>query len=115
MDATGQVQMIVTDTAIAEIRRLMALQQMESAALRVGVKGGGCSGLSYTLNFDTEIGPHDQVFEPAEGIKLLVDSKSGLYLNGITLDFQRTIMGGSFKFINPSAKSSCGCGESFSA
>src|SRR5436190_1466535 len=82
--------------------------------VRMGVKGGGCSGLSYSLEFDSEIGPHDKEFE-LDGIKVVVDKKSYLYLNGTTLDYVQQGLTGGFTFLNPSAKSSCGCGTSFSA
>src|SRR5207247_11409774 len=75
---------------------------------------GGCSGLSYSLEFDSEIGPHDKEFE-IDGIKVVVDKKSYLYLNGTTLDYVQQGLTGGFTFQNPSAKSSCGCGTSFSA
>lgn len=85
----------------------------EKTFLRMGVKGGGCSGLSYLLEFDTAIGPHDKQFD-IEGIKVVVDAKSYLYLNGTTLDYVAQELTGGFTFINPNAKSTCGCGTSFS-
>ena len=78
------------------------------------VKGGGCSGLSYTINFDEKIGQHDQVHD-FDGVKVIVDAKSAIYLQGTQLDFQKDLMGGNFKFVNPNADKTCGCGESFSA
>ena len=86
--------------------------------LRVGVKGGGCSGLSYNLELNDEgeypIDPKDKVFE-FPGIRAVVDMKSYLYLNGVTLDYATQGLTGGFYFINPGAKHSCGCGSSFSA
>ena len=81
--------------------------------LRVGVKGGGCSGFSYTLGFDDEIRPTDQIND-AEGVRVVCDPKSFLYLNGTVVDFEESLMGRGFKFTNPNASKSCGCGESFS-
>lgn len=81
--------------------------------LRVGVVGGGCSGLSYKLDFDNESQPNDQVFED-HGVKLVTDLKSFLYLCDTTLDFSDGLNGKGFHFINPNASRTCGCGESFS-
>ncbi|MGB0522860.1 MAG: HesB/IscA family protein [Flammeovirgaceae bacterium] len=80
--------------------------------IRVAVKGGGCSGLMYDLEFDSEINEADQVFED-KGVKVLVDKKSLLYLLGTTLDFTDGLNGKGFQFINPNANRTCGCGESF--
>jgi len=81
--------------------------------IRVSVKGGGCSGLMYDLDFDANIEDKDEVFED-RGIKILVDKKSLLYLLGTTLDFSDGLNGKGFQFINPNASRTCGCGESFS-
>ena len=81
--------------------------------IRVSVKGGGCSGLMYDLDFDNQTQPADQVFEDG-GIKIFVDKKSLLYLLGTTLDFSDGLNGKGFQFINPNASRTCGCGESFS-
>jgi len=81
--------------------------------IRVAVKGGGCSGLMYDLEFDSEIQEADQIFED-KGIKVLVDKKSLLYLLGTTLDFSDGLNGKGFQFVNPNASRTCGCGESFS-
>lgn len=80
--------------------------------VRVAVQGGGCSGLMYQLNFDQEIKEDDKIFED-QGIKILVDKKSILYLLGTTLDFSGGLNGKGFQFINPNASRTCGCGESF--
>jgi iron-sulfur cluster assembly protein len=84
----------------------------ENYNIRVSVKGGGCSGLMYDLNFDNKIDAADQVFED-KGVKILVDKKSLLYLLGTTLDFSDGLNGKGFQFINPNATRTCGCGESF--
>ncbi len=104
----------VSEAALTEIKRLMNVQGLTEVGLRLGVKGGGCSGLSYTVNFDEKIGPHDNVYE-IEGVKVIVDAKSAIYLQDTQLDFQKDLMGGNFKFVNPNAQKTCGCGESFSA
>lgn len=104
----------LTDTAIKEVKRLINVQGITEGGLRLGVKGGGCSGLSYTINFDDKIGQYDQVYE-IDGIKVIVDAKSAIYLQGTQLDYQKDLMGGNFKFVNPNANKTCGCGESFSA
>ncbi len=104
----------LSESALKEVKRLMNVQGLTEGGLRLGVKGGGCSGLSYTINFDEKIGQYDTVYE-IDGIKLIVDAKSAIYLQGTQLDFQKDLMGGSFKFVNPNANKTCGCGESFSA
>ena len=81
--------------------------------IRVSVKGGGCSGLSYNLDFDDELKPGDQEFDN-DGIKVICDLKSFLYLAGTVLDFSDGLNGKGFNFINPNASRTCGCGESFS-
>jgi iron-sulfur cluster assembly protein len=104
----------LTEAAIKEVKRLVNVQGITEGGLRLGVKGGGCSGLSYTINFDEKIGPYDQVYD-VEGVKVIVDAKSAIYLQGTQLDYHKDLMGGSFKFVNPNANKTCGCGESFSA
>lgn len=104
----------LTDAALKEVKRLINVQGIEEGGLRLGVKGGGCSGLSYTINFDDKIGQYDQVYE-IDGVKVIVDAKSAIYLQGTRLDYQKDLMGGNFKFLNPNADKTCGCGESFSA
>ncbi|HZV95162.1 MAG TPA: iron-sulfur cluster assembly accessory protein [Candidatus Nitrosocosmicus sp.] len=104
----------LTETAAKQVKKLMQEQKLEQVFLRMGVKGGGCSGLSYSLEFDTEKGKHDKTFE-IDGVPVVVDAKSYLYLNGTTLDYVTEGLQGGFTFVNPQAKSSCGCGTSFSA
>jgi iron-sulfur cluster assembly protein len=98
--------------ALKRVKELMESQKLQNAFLRMGVKGGGCSGLSYNLEFDTEVGKHDKQFD-VDGVKVVVDVKSYLYLNGTTLDWVNQGLTGGFTFVNPNAKSSCGCGTSF--
>jgi iron-sulfur cluster assembly protein len=104
----------ITEKAVKEVRRIVVDQNLPSeTALRVGVKGGGCSGFSYTLGFDDQLKPTDQINE-VEGVKVVCDPKSFLYLNGTVVDFEESLMGRGYKFTNPNASKSCGCGESFS-
>ncbi|MBM3987553.1 MAG: iron-sulfur cluster assembly accessory protein [Planctomycetes bacterium] len=104
----------LTERAAHEVRRIVAEQKLPDAtALRVGVKGGGCSGFSYTLGFDDQVSETDQVYE-VDGVRVVCDPKSFLYLNGTQIDFEDNLMGRGFKFGNPNAAKSCGCGESFS-
>ncbi|HLF49691.1 MAG TPA: iron-sulfur cluster assembly accessory protein [Methylomirabilota bacterium] len=109
-----RMALVLTETAVKQVKQLMEAQKLENVYLRMGVKGGGCSGLSYSLEFDNEVGPHDKKFE-IDGIPVVCDAKSYLYLNGITLDYVQQGLTGGFTFVNPNAKSSCGCGTSFSA
>ena len=104
----------LTPVAVERVKRLQREQHIEHAFLRMGIKGGGCSGLSYDLEFDTEVGKHDKQFE-VDGVKIVVDMKSYLYLNGSTLDYVTQGLTGGFTFRNPNAKSTCGCGTSFTA
>ena len=104
----------LTETATKHVKKLLEEQKLQGVFLRMGVKGGGCSGLSYSLEFDSELGPHDKKFD-VDGVSVVCDAKSYLYLNGTTLDYVIEGLQGGFTFINPQAKSSCGCGTSFTA
>ena len=105
----------VSDTARKKIIDLMSEDGFDAARdyVRVGVKSGGCSGLSYDLKFDKEIGENDKVFEDND-IKVAVEKKSFLYLAGTILEFSGGLNGKGFVFYNPKANRTCGCGESFS-
>ena len=119
----------ITKNALKRIRVAMAKEGVspEQGGLRLGVQGGGCSGLSYNIRFDTEPRQRDRVFVFGEGVetpndpsdakpvRLFVDPKSFLYLAGMVLDFEETLMRQGFNFINPNSTKSCGCGSSFSA
>ena len=102
----------VTDKAVSKIKEIMHQQQIASGGLRVGVMGGGCSGLSYKLDFEAQARPHDQVLE-LEGVKIFIDPKSLPYLEHTTLDCSDGLNGRGLVFVNPDATRTCGCGSSF--
>lgn len=104
----------VTPLAAAKAKQILESQGKSDWGIRVGVKGGGCSGLSYTMDLEEGPGADDRVFE-IEGLKVFCDKKSYFYLNSLTLDFVDKLMDGGFKFVNPNATATCGCGSSFSA
>jgi iron-sulfur cluster assembly protein len=104
----------LTGGAISEVKGILQNKQLNDSFLRVGVQEGGCTGMTYQLTFDNQTHQEDISFE-VNGLRVAVDKKSAPYLSGMTLDFSRELVGGGFKFINPNAKRSCGCGESFSA
>ncbi len=101
----------LSDAAKVEVKRLLEKENKPELGLRLGVQGGGCSGLSYKLNFDKSR-EGDNVMELGT-FNVFVDPKSFLYLNGILLDYVDSLQGKGFKFVNPNAKNTCGCGESF--
>lgn len=105
----------VSDTARQKVVALMQEEGYDAGTdyIRVGVKSGGCSGLSYELTFDRELGEADKVFED-NAVRILVDKKSFLYLVGTTLEYSGGLNGKGFVFNNPNAQRTCGCGESFS-
>jgi iron-sulfur cluster assembly protein len=108
---------MLSETAAKEIKKIIVDQQLpaEQTRLRVGVKGGGCSGFSYVLDLTEESrGENDEEME-CNGVKILVDNKSYLYLDGVEIDFRDEVMGRGFVFKNPNATSTCGCGSSFQA
>jgi iron-sulfur cluster assembly protein len=106
----------LTPTAAREIKTIIDQQELDKQAvrLRVGVKGGGCSGFSYILDLTEQQRDNDEMFEE-QGIHVVCDPKSYLYLNGTSIDFKDEIMGRGFVFNNPNATSTCGCGSSFNA
>jgi iron-sulfur cluster assembly protein len=101
----------ITEAAAGEIARQRAKRGTPDAAIRVGIRGGGCTGFSYVFEWADQPRASDKLFE-AHGVKVVVDPKSLVYLGGMQLDFVRGMMGHGFKFNNPNAKGSCGCGES---
>ena len=113
MEDTARMMIELTPTAIQRVRLVME-QKPDIGGLRLGVQGGGCSGFSYITQFESAPRPKDQVFE-YEGAKVFVDPKSMVYLQGMTLDYKSDLMQHGFVIHNPNAKSTCGCGTSFSA
>jgi iron-sulfur cluster assembly protein len=105
----------VTASAVKRIRAILAKESIPVAegGLRLGVKGGGCSGMSYSVGFDTKPRERDNIFEFG-GVRVFVDPKSFVYLKGMKLDYEETLMRQGFNFINPNSTKSCGCGTSFS-
>ncbi len=103
----------VTEKAVKQVKRIKEENNIpEPSALRVSVKGGGCSGLTYQMGFDSEAKDGDTIIEK-EGVKIVVDGKSLFYLSGTVLDFSDGLNGKGFTFKNPNAVKTCGCGESF--
>lgn len=106
----------ITDRAVSEVKTIIQQQSLdpEKTYLRVGVKGGGCSGFSYVLDLTENERDTDEITEQ-HGVRIVCDPKSLIYLDNTTIDFKDEIMGRGFVFNNPNATSSCGCGSSFSA
>jgi iron-sulfur cluster assembly protein len=105
----------ISEKALEHIRAALEKEGMKGGegGLRLGVQGGGCSGLSYNIRFDSQPRDRDRVFDYS-GVRVFVDPKSFVYLNGMTLEWEETLMHRGFVFQNPNAKKSCGCGTSFS-
>lgn len=101
----------ITAAAAAEIAKQRDKRGTPDAMIRIGVRGGGCTGFTYVFEWAEQVRPTDQVFS-AHGVSIVIDPKSLVYLGGMQLDFVRGMMGHGFKFNNPNAKGSCGCGES---
>jgi iron-sulfur cluster assembly accessory protein len=102
----------LSPNAIAKVKEIMAQQNPAPTGLRVGVVGGGCSGFSYSMQFENSAGMMDKTFD-FDGLKVYVDATSVMYLNGCVVDYIETLEGAGFKFENPNVKSTCGCGSSF--
>ena len=105
----------ISENALNHVLKLMTDQGLDlnSHFLRVGVKGGGCSGLSYVMDFDDKIEPTDEVVKLEKGLSVIIDKKSILYLFGTELNYSDGLNGKGFEWINPNASRTCGCGESF--
>jgi len=104
----------LTPVAAGKVKEIMSMQNPAPTALRVAVVGGGCSGFQYHMAFETQSNETDHVLE-FDGLKVLVDQMSSMYLDGVEIDYIETLEGAGFKFNNPNVKSTCGCGSSFSA
>ena len=102
----------LSENAKSAVQRLVAEQHKPGAFLRIGVKGGGCSGMTYDVKLDDQSNELDRVFD-LSGVKVVCDSKSFIYLDGMTIDFSNELVGGGFRFVNPNASGTCGCGTSF--
>jgi iron-sulfur cluster assembly protein len=112
--ATSSAKITITAAAVVEIKRLITENDLpDTAGVRVGVKGGGCSGFTYSLNFDMKPAEGDVIVETG-GVRLFCDPKSLIYLSGTVLDYTSGLQGRGFQFQNPNATNTCGCGESFS-
>ncbi len=112
-ETTINTEIQITEKAVKEVKRIMLENNVpEDYGLRVGVKGGGCSGLTYSLGFDAKANEADSTIE-MNGVKLFIDGKSLFYLSGTILDFTDGLNGKGFVFDNPNATKTCGCGESF--
>ncbi len=106
-------EIVITDAAAQEIKRQKEKRGTPDAMIRIGVRGGGCTGFTYVFEWAEQVRPTDKVFSSGAGdVSIVVDPKSLVYLGGMQLDFGRGMMGHGFKFNNPNAKGSCGCGES---
>ena len=105
----------VTEKALGRIRAVLAKENIDAreGGLRLGVQGGGCSGLSYNIQFDSHPAERDRIFQFGD-VRIFIDPKSFIYLNGMVLDYEETLMKQGFVFHNPNAQKSCGCGSSFS-
>jgi iron-sulfur cluster assembly protein len=104
----------LTPTAVTKVQEILNSQEPKPAGLRIAVVGGGCSGFSYSMAFETNPGMLDKTYS-FEGLKVFIDQASLLYLDGAEVDYVESIEGSGFKFNNPNTKSTCGCGSSFSA
>jgi iron-sulfur cluster assembly accessory protein len=111
--ATPSAPVKLTDAAVAKVKEIMATQDPIPAGLRIGVVGGGCSGFQYSMSFENQAGMMDKVVRFAD-LKVFVDATSAMYLNGCVVDYVETLEAAGFKFENPTVKSTCGCGSSFS-
>jgi iron-sulfur cluster assembly accessory protein len=112
-DVTSFISM--TPKAVEMVLAAIEQEGLAGHGIRIGVAGGGCSGFQYTMDFEKEARDGDVVVEQTGGLRLFVDPMSSMYLQGVTVDYVQGLQGAGFKFVNPNAKNTCGCGSSFSA
>jgi iron-sulfur cluster assembly protein len=112
-DQDPKLGVLLTPKAIAMAKSALIKRGTPDASLRLGVRGGGCSGVSYAIEFSDKVRDRDNVYD-FDGLRVIVDPKSLVYLRGAVLDYEVKLMQHGFKFVNPNEKSGCGCGESFS-
>jgi iron-sulfur cluster assembly accessory protein len=106
------MKLTLTPIAVSKVKEILELQDPKPVGLRLGVRGGGCSGFGYDMQFAHEKGPMDKQFE-FDGLKVWIDPISAMYLDGCEVDYLQTLEASGFKFNNPNVKSTCGCGSSF--
>ena len=110
----NQASIVVTKDAVKKLKNVMKSDDKENYFLRMSVEGGGCSGMTYKMDFDKQQKEFDKVFE-SNGLKVICDLKSWLYLKDVRIDYSDDLLNGGFKIKNPNAERTCGCGTSFSA
>jgi iron-sulfur cluster assembly protein len=110
----GKKGISISDDAVSRMKKLVAERGTPGAALRIAVRGGGCSGMQYDLRWEDKFKEKDRIYE-REGVRVVVDPKSYIYLVGTVLNYEQGLLQSGFKLANPQVKASCGCGESFSA
>jgi len=113
MEAEKNYQIAVTAKAAEQIKLQLQKRGTPDSCLRLGIRGGGCSGFSYVIQYEDDPPKTKDLFFESEGVHIIVDVKSIVYLNGSVLDWEKTLMNQGFKFLNPQEKTSCGCGHSF--
>ncbi len=112
-DIGSETPIVLTSKAVEMVKDAMQREGLAGYGIRVGVMGGGCAGFQYSMDFEKDVRDGDMTFEP-DGVKLFVDPMSSMYLQGVTIDYVVGLQGAGFKFNNPNARTTCGCGSSFS-
>jgi iron-sulfur cluster assembly accessory protein len=113
-DAAPASPITITAKAIEMVKTAMEQEKLDGYGIRVGVVGGGCSGFQYAMDFENEAREGDVTYEQ-DGVRVFVDPMSSMYLQGVTIDYVQGLQGAGFKFHNPNARNTCGCGSSFTA
>jgi iron-sulfur cluster assembly accessory protein len=103
-----------TAKAVEMVKNAIAQENLQGYGIRVGVVGGGCSGFQYSMDFENEAKDGDLAYDTDDGLRYYVDPMSAMYLQGVTIDYVQGLQGAGFKFVNPNARNTCGCGQSFS-